>query len=320
MAYTINHYTDVPTSWDNQCEVADYMEIRCITDGEGEYSAMTACKSAGMNDDDEDVAEDSLNSPDDRIYENVIDTLNYEVENRKGKSRGKYPFYTNGDSIILDENLDNYIRDVYMFLLLCTRLKMGGDGCNRTHCGLDGTKLFEQLCAKVLINYFGKNSLSFVFGTGADYEVKSFKDKLENLLKHIGEKNNSIKNDLNNHQKDGGIDVVLHIPFADKREGRFTAFAQCKTGHGWRDKISTCDPLAFMRDFFDQFPTFIPIAIFMVSESFNDNWRSLQLKSKGFLFDRSRIMEFLPDMTTEDNYELYKKIRSWNEAAKASIS
>lgn len=320
MAYTSSHYTDSPTSWNNQCEVMDYLEIRCITDGKGEYSTMSAFKAATIIDDEEsDSFEDALIDYDDRIYDLISETVNYELDYRHEKSGGKYPFSTDGDSITLNDDVVTYVRDVYIFLLLCTRLRMGGEGCNRVHNGFDGTQLFEQLCAKVLQNYFGEHSLSFVFGTGADDDNQSFKAKLKELLKHIGEKNNCIATDINNKQKDGGVDVVLYIPFADGREGKLIAFAQCKTGHGWREKVSANNSQVFMRKFLGQSPTFTPVNVFMVAESFNDRWRDYQLNSNGVLFDRSRIMEFLPDMTTAENRDLYEKIIQWKDAAIKSV-
>lgn len=323
MAYTINHYTDTPTTWRNQCEIIDYLEIRCIIDDSGEFSTMSAAKSATIVDDENDDEEENIYSTpidvDNRIYDLISEALNYELDSRCDKSGNKYPFCTNGESIKINDDIAEYVKDIYIFLLLCTRLRMGGEGCNRVHNNLDGTQLFEHLCAKILLNYFGSQSLAFVFGTGADNSNIAFREKLEVLLSHIGEKNNSIIADINNKQKDGGVDVVLYIPFSDKREGKFVAFAQCKTGHGWRDKISTCDSQVFMRRFFCQSPTFCPINVFMVAESFNDNWRYYQLDSKGFLFDRSRIMEFLPDMTAKNNYELYEKIKLWNDGAIQSI-
>ena len=45
---------------------------------------------------------------------------------------------------------------------------------NRVHGGVDGTLLFERLCANVAKNYFGGNGQSFVFGTAkpGNFETK----------------------------------------------------------------------------------------------------------------------------------------------------
>lgn len=322
MAYIISHFTDAPSGWKDQCEVADYMEIRCLADECGTYSANSACSNGNMSyeNDEMEEEEDTIIDHDDKIHEYIVEALNTEVEQRKAKSNENYPFATDGDRITRIDDMAEPIKEVYTFLLLCTRLRMGGTGCNRTHEGYDGTQLFEQLCAKVLMKYYGENSESFVFGTGADGDVTSFKDKLKDMFDLIGERGGGASDVINKRQKDGGVDVVLYIPFADKRHGKFIAFAQCKTGQGWRGQISMCNPDIFMKEFFQQYPTtFTPITIFMVAESFNDYWERTQFSSRGFLFDRSRIMQYLPDMNSEDNAELYEKIKLWNKGAMISI-
>ena len=51
----------------------------------------------------------------------------------------------------------------------------------------------------------------------------------------------------------------------------------------------------------------------MVSEAVDDNWELLASKASGLLFDRTRIVQFLPD---EINQDLYKDIKLWVEGVK----
>ena len=103
----------------------------------------------------------------------------------------------------------------------------------------------------------------------------------------------------------------MFIPFADSRKGQFIAFGQCKTGTNWRSAVSQLDPKVFCDSFCYPSPGFTPIAVFMVAEAFTDNWEYLLRSTNGLLFDRTRIMQYLPYEIEKD---LLAQIRKWNAA------
>ena len=113
--------------------------------------------------------------------------------------------------------------------------------------GMDYTQqglLFEQLTAGAL------GSLGWsTHATGwSKTASKSILDKVEGLAMHLGEpsKSSAIPVWTDEHAKDGGLDVVCHLPFADRWSGRPLLYVQCASGENWRDK--RCTPNLAMWD------------------------------------------------------------------------
>ena len=262
------------------------------------YSSISGESAMGISCDNVDT-----DSGDDYGFEDALS----EIEDRLAYSKGKYPFETSTNSLRLRDGIDETVMDVYLFLLLATRENMSG---GKNAGGLDGTALFEKLCALVLENYFGNNCSSYVFGTGQD-ENTSFRLKTQHFLDLLeeGKLEFRVPDSDSNRQKDGKIDVVAFIPFSDKKKGQFIAFGQCKTGTTWRSSISQLNPDAFCRTYCSPTPGFTPICVFMVAESFTENWELYQRSSRGILFDRTRIMSYLPENIDD---ELLTDIKKWN--------
>ena len=179
----------------------------------------------------------------------------------------------------------------------------------------DGTLLFERLCREVLTQFFGPHAKSIVFGTGAEDELKSFEEKVKGLFERINEKGYQFQypEGLHHQQKDYGIDLIAFIPFNDSRKGHFMAFGQCKTGTSWRDKLGQMNPKSFCDVFLIPPLRFTPISIYMVSEACDENLDILASRSSSLLFDRTRIVEFLPDKINKD---LYDDIQLWVKGVK----
>lgn len=290
----------IPSVRATRAEIADFMEFQCLTSESNVYSSVSGKSAMGISY-DEDI-EDEDEFPE-------IDEALAEIEDRCAFSNGYYPFITDVNSIRMRDDIDSIVKDVYTFLLFSTRENMSSGKITE---GIDGTALFEKLCALVLKNYFGKSSKSFVFGTGQD-DKDSFSSNVQKMLDMLGEGKLMFRlpdNDTNHH-KDGKLDVVVFIPFADSRKGQFIAFGQCKTGTNWRSAVSQLNPKGFCESFCNPTPGFTPIAVFMVTEAFTENWEYLLRSTNGLLFDRSRIMQYLPNEIEEC---LLEDIRKWNAA------
>ena len=297
MSYTLGQ---LPSSRSTLAEKADFMEYQCLISEENRYSAISGENAMGISYDEQD-----LNSDDNYGFEDALS----EIEDRWLYSGEKYPFETTTDSLKIRNDIDSNILDIYKFLLLTTRENMRN---GRIADGIDGAALFEKLCAIVLKSYFGHNCTSFVFGAGQDNNVP-FRVKAQGLFDKLNEGNLvfRVPDGDNNLQKDGKLDVVILIPFADNKKGQFIAFGQCKTGTSWRTAISQLNPEVFCRTYCNPMPGFTPICVFMVAESFTENWEQYQRSSNGILFDRSRIMNYLPEQIDADFLD---KIRQWNMA------
>ena len=290
----------LPSAKATLSEIADFMEYQCLISDENVYSSVSGESAIGISCDDPNSMSDENSD--------FVDAL-AEIEDRNSFSCGKYPFETTTNSLTISAGIENGVLEVYKFLLLATRENMSE---NKIAAQIDGTALFERLCTLVLKNYFGEKCSSFVFGTGQQ-EVPSFSVRVQEMLDKLDEGNLKFRHpDCDSgQQKDGKLDVVVFIPFADNKKGQFIAFGQCKTGTNWRPAISQLNPKVFCQTYCVPPPGFIPIAVFMVTESFTQNWEMVQRSSNGILFDRTRIMNYLPgDIDTG----LLEEIRQWNAA------
>lgn len=295
------------TSGATLAEIADYIEVQCLLSEEGCFSIVEAAEDSGFVEDEDEI--DSIDTDD---YNNFAEALG-QIELRSDFSTlRKYPFVAEKQIVSMNENCSEYYRTLYSFLLFTTRWKMG---CDRIVNEKDGTLLFERLCREVLTQFFGPHAKSIVFGTGAEDKLKSFEEKVKGLLERINEKGYQFQYPPRVHhkQKDNGIDLIAFIPFNDSRKGHFMAFGQCKTGTSWREKLGQMSPETFCNVFLSPPLRFRPISIYMVSEACDENWEYLASRALGLLFDRTRIVEFLPDNINED---LYADIQLWVKGVK----
>lgn len=155
-----------------------------------------------------------------------------------------------------------------------------------------------------------------VFGTAV---TGSFKEKMETLLRSLNIRGHF--KDLEGstgHQKDGNLDIVTWIPFSDKKDGQMIALGQCKTDTYWESMLTELDPDSFFSLYSSQQPYAKPLKMFFVAESFGKYKWGERSSSGGVLFDRTRIMEFLPDEVDGEMGELLSKIIIWNKAALAT--
>lgn len=300
MSYKLGGIPSLKASFD---EKADFLEVRCLKSETLSYSVQEAASALGIVEDEDYSA---------KIVEEIpfFEELKV-IDDRKKQCGENYPFITDSDIwglYVLPGN--EFIQLVYTFLLLATRNDMGR---NRIINKIDGGKLFERLCSLVLKNYFGDHCHSFVFGTG-DETHTNFKAKLQNFLDQIKEPKTLLVTSREGieYAKDDALDVVVNIPFNDKRTGQFMAFCQCKTGDNWKVLIAQLDPCHFSNCYFSPPLQFTPILVHMISEAFNTDW--YHTTGNVLFFDRCRIMRYLPSETAinEADETLLQEIRTWN--------
>lgn len=305
MSYKIRN---IPSINPTLGEVADFMEYQCFKTDDGVYSSLEAAEAMGMVP-PEDLEEGDI---DDRVYQLCVNALQ-EVDVRQRRNPSNYPFSASSAGISKSTIVSATKQIIYKFLLLTTREIMSGQ---LKYVGdKDGTALFEQLCVLVAGEFFGKNAKSYIFGTSG--EEHSFSQKVTSFLNLLSEKGYHYKSpeDHPNTDKDGGIDICVFIPFlGDDRKGQFIALGQCKTGTSWKPSLGLTQPDSFSKLYIQPPFVFTPILLFMVSESIDKDFVSLCTKSRGILFDRSRIMQFLPSQIPE---ELVHNIQIWNDGVMA---
>lgn len=283
-------------------EMADNLELECLFSIVNSCSIVAVAQDMGIGDDDDyEIDEDESN-------QNFLTETLGIIDARSHWCGGNYPFEADAQTIRMKYATDDMQSLVYTFLLLATRERMD---INRIAAGIDGAALFERLSAQVLKNYFGEGSHVSVFGTGNEIH-KSFEEKLKLFLSDIGEQGYSVINgSIDPAQKDGGIDLYVYIPFMDKKKGQFIGFGQCKTGSSWNSVLGLMRPNT-LNSYISPALVFTPISLYMLSDTIPlKKWENLSRRSGGFIFDRCRLMNWLPK---DLDSQILSDIRKWNEA------
>lgn len=288
-------------------EIADFWEIQAVR-RPGQYVSKTNISrtlSVGLD----EFKHEGIESEDDDLTSD-LDGVLFELSRRRDFSSGKYPFSFTKYSLKLCEENTLY-KDVYLYLLLCTRFNMRD---SKVHNDIDGTLLFEKLCGEVAANYFGETSKSYVFGTA---NPGNFEEKIDNLIEKIGE-GHAFKNPNNNAptKNDDAVDVVAWRDFADERIGKLIAFGQCKTGTSWQDDIKKLNPKTFCDNWFSEQPILTPIPLVFISDTLCEQFNFSTVQRGRLVFNRFRILEYIEDDLSPD---IHHKIKSWLDGAISTI-
>lgn len=293
-------YNEVLT-WKN--EIADFGEFLSLqTDLASDQHISNQLAKLEDNDYTSGVpVEDDLN---DLIGEAFV-----SVQERAELCGDGYPFHLNqnGTALRRGNGPANQKQLIYKYLLLATRLNMAA---KKKQAGLDGTELFEELCAVVARNYFGENSQSFVFGTANG--LTNFEGKVDDLCTKLGE-GRRYRNVVTRppNAKDDGLDVVVWTPFSDRRASQLIGFGQCKTGTNYDNELTRLQPGAFCANWFEVQPAVNPIRMFFVAEALLDEGWEAKARLAGILLDRCRIIKFSDNIPID----VINKLTTWTEAA-----
>lgn len=291
-------------------ELADFAELLAWC--KGLVSAREIVAYLGREDDN-----DNNVGCDDNDDENAVEldeTMN-ELERRSQACNEGYPFVLELEGTVLKCQFDegNQKQAVYLYLLLSTRLNMLKA---KTHAGIDGTTILEEISAQILKCYLGKDrAKSMVFGTAIG---NKFEDKVNHLCQEIKE-GGCFKNwdAAAVSANDDRLDSVAWVPFADGTANQLILFAQCKTGTTWESQSTQLQPDAFLKRWTsERVFSFMPVRAFCVSEAADrSRWCGLTAYA-GLLFDRCRLVDFCEHVEVAT----MAKLKAWNQAAKGTIN
>lgn len=251
---------------------------------------------------------DGCEDDDDRNAD-AFDEVSNEFERRHLACAGRYPFYLDKTGNVLSyDPADDLSSWLYRYLLLSTRLNMTD---NRTHAGIDGTTILEEISAISLQHYLGlERAQALVFGTALG--SGNFPTRVTALCQQLGEgfqyKNNYT---LPNTAKDDKLDAVAWLPFADQKASKVIIFGQCKTGTAWTDQLCHLKPETFIKKWVEIPFVLDPLRAYCVSESVNPiKWAGYAIDG-GLLFDRCRLVDCCDTMEAP----LYNRMVKWTKAA-----
>lgn len=290
-------------------ELADFVEWCAWRDGV--FSARAA--NMVLDQLDDNTYNEGCNDDSDLNGRN-LDEVFLELDRRKSACGGAYPFELNqvGSVLRFDDSADPR-GDVYLYLLLGTRLNMKDD---RVHANLDGADLLEKIAAHVMRNYLCRErARSEIFGTA---DKGTFEMKVNRLCQALGEGGGFKHWDTGPiRAKDAKLDVVTWVPFSDAHPGKLIVFTQCKTGSTWQDRLGDLNPEAFFKTWTrDRCALLNPIRAFCVSEAASQaKWTELTTQA-GLLLDRCRIVDFAHGLSTELEHDLCQ----WTQAAFESLT
>ncbi len=296
-------FPGVPSPEADVHEIADFIEFECI-----KHRSVSARQVFASLDISVDYDYHAGGVPEEEEMEpKIIESLN-EIERRQQFCGTRYPFRVieHGYVVTFNPTVDEITREIYKFLLFATRLDMQKE---RIQNNIDGALLFEELSEYIGKNYFGERAESYLFGTAV--KGSNFQNKITSLIKLMGE-GGSFKSRIDtspNINKDDCLDVVVWKSFSDGYPGKLIGFGQCKTGTYWKDNLTILRPDSFCKKWFKDQPCVDAVRLFFISESIlRTGWYGYTAEG-GILFDRCRIMDYLP---IDESPPFLPQIKAWN--------
>ncbi|MCC5935183.1 MAG: hypothetical protein LAT75_05860 [Candidatus Cyclonatronum sp.] len=297
----------LPTTRDSAQEWADYAEYLAIL--YGRVSMYDLFRRPSIISDEVNVK--GIEDESDK-FNLISDTIIQEIDFRLKASDRKYPFQLESNGQVVSYNSTNTQNSlIYTYLLFCTRNNMSQ---NRRFAGIDGALVFEQLCGIVAQNYFGHPAEYEVMGTGRT-SSESFREQLSQIVKKIGE-GGVIKQNPGFRPQDDKVDVIAWKHFADRQPSKLIAFGQCKTGTSWVDSLTQLQTDIFCNKWFTDQPVVGVIRMFFTAQFFPRDLFQIRAYEAGLVFDRFRIMNYLPDQLP---IALIDEIEAWVNGLKESL-
>ena len=222
-----------------------------------------------------------------------------------GNGANRYPFEIASNSLKLCADGQD---SVYTFLALLSWF-----GKDAGPAGLNGEKLFEEVCARVAAAYLGGPAPQVkwkVFGFPRRVEPKGFKAALDALCNELceGVGHHKARPKLP-HEKDAKLDVVAWREFDDRRQGKLIIFGQCATGNDWVGKVTELpQTVDWCTTWMADRPGVWPVRSFFVPHRIErTSWFDTCVKG-GILHDRCRIAS----LSFGINGKLKADLSSWS--------
>lgn len=303
-----------PNADDSLVALADWVEVKALLadDGNASQEDLTRALEQAHSMDESDAK--ALAGD---VFKELLDRRDTCVP-LPGKGRAwEYPFTLNktGTLLALRTKLGPKTKAglLYIFLLLTSRADMDAQ---RNLEGLDPTVLFEQVCADILLNFWGGETAlsgSLVFGTARTKTETNqrFQTNINRLCTKLREGRGLKAKAKAPRGGDGKLDIVVWRVFSDGRAGGLVGFGQCKTGIHWKDHLTKLVPRNFCRDYFHQPLILDPMRIYMVPHRVEGAWWDTHTGAGGLLMDRCRLVQYGYDISKD----VFGECRVWLDAA-----
>ncbi|MFB7893492.1 hypothetical protein ACFC1I_14920 [Microbacterium sp. NPDC056044] len=247
-----------------------------------------------------------------------LDQLFAEVRRRAEVAPRVYPFREVEESIVRSSEVDGR---VYDFLLV---LSIEAAPYRKQSRYNEINPSFELVTREALIAQVGGHGEGRRFGwPNGDGRPEKLGEAVEWLAKEMGLKASVVWDDVDDDDKDGGIDVAVWRPFADKSPSFTVWLAQCTVQATYERKTSDVKPAQWMTWIkFGQPPvTVLSVPYAIPSDA---KVRGQMKYSVGLLLDRLRLCELLGDERTLSGFDEFSFLAEWVsaevEATKLALS
>jgi hypothetical protein len=312
----VTNLLSVPSPYadDSLVALADWVEVKALLadDGNASQEDLTRVLEQAHSMDEEDAK--ALAGD---VFQELLERNDSCVPVPGKRRPWEYPFRLNATATLLSVRTKLGPKTktglLYTFLLISSRADMDAQ---RKLEGLDPTVLFEQLCAEILLNFWGgPTALSGarVFGTArtkAETNQK-FQTNIDHLCSELREGRGLKAKAKAPGGGDGKLDIVVWRIFSDGRSGGLVGFGQCKTGIHWKDHLTKLVPRNFCRDYFRQPLILDPMRIYMVPHRVDGASWDTHTGAGGLLMDRCRLVQYGYDISKN----VFGDCRAWLDAA-----
>lgn len=301
-----------PEADDRLVNLADWVEIKALLDADGNASREDLARALMRAYSMDGTAAKTLAGD---VFKELIDRQDSCVPLPARGRDWEYPFTVNDTTSLLSlRTKPNSKRGLlYTFLLVVSRADMDAQ---RKLEGLDPTVLFEQLCADILLNFWGganEQTGALVFGTAKTKTLtnRKFEDNINNLCTTLKEGRGLKDGAKAPGAGDGKLDIVVWRIFSDGRAGGLVGFGQCKTGIHWKTHLTKLVPRNFCGDYFKEPLILDPIRVYMVPHRVDAALWDSHTRAGGLLLDRCRLVQYGFDISKE----VFANCKKWLDAA-----
>ena len=303
-----------PGADDNLVSLADWVEMKALLESDGNASLEDLARALQRGHSIKEAESRILASD---VFEELKDRETHcALPSHKGPA-WQYPFTVDKTRSLLSLRTKLTAKSrsglLYTFMLVASRADMDSQ---RKLENLDPAVLFEQLCADILLNFWGgKTDLSgsLVFGTARKKAAhnSAFHANIEHLCTQIGDGRGMKAGAKTPGAGDGKLDIVVWRVFSDGRTGGLIGFGQCKTGIHWKEHLTKLQPGNFCRKYFNQPLIIEPVRVYMVPHRVDrSDWES-HVGEGGLLLDRCRLVQYGHDVSKG----VFSNCRTWLHAA-----
>lgn len=265
----------VPTRTADRLAWADWLEIKALTDQDGNASRGDLAK-----------ALQTLEYGDDERCERMILNVFDELAAREKAAKEAYPFVIHFEQSLIERKPEWQEYPAYVFCLCLSYFGVNEKAGSKSK----PRRWFEHLSRDAARQYLGGEGVRFGSPRVASELPVKFKMAIDKLCKHLLKEGSGFKDGGLPSRKDDAVDIVAWKHFPDELPGKLILFGNCASEQNWQgSKEKELTPRAFWEDWImDPAGTEIVKSFFIPHRTEREHFLS-HVRKAGIIFDRCRI-------------------------------